>query len=186
LIHIKNLRGLGLRQVFEYFSDRWICLLARAARLHPVNSYLRRINYAPKNALVAGRISLYGYHPDSYPGGLFLFRARQRPNYESLGTMEHWRSYIQGDLVIREVQGEHLHMFYEPNVKDLAQQLNECLLQVEAGQVAPALYGKPSCSRLCIGDDVLNDILSGVLAFGLLIYQTICSFEMYLCPQIFG
>jgi amino acid adenylation domain-containing protein len=136
LIHRMNLRGLNSRQVLGYFRDRWISLLARLAYLAPVRSYLKWINYRTNNGRVSSRISRYGFHPDPYPGDLFLFSVKHRPWYVRWDPMVNWHKYIKGELIIREVQGEHGSMLFEPYVQDLAHQLNDCLRMVEAGTVA--------------------------------------------------
>ena len=39
MIHLQNLRGLGPRQVFGYFRDRWINGMLKVSRLVPVRSF---------------------------------------------------------------------------------------------------------------------------------------------------
>jgi thioesterase domain-containing protein/acyl carrier protein len=135
LIHLSNLRRLGPRKALGYFRERWNSLVLQAAHLAPVRSFLKWINYKPKKAIIAARISRYGFHPDPFPGNLFLFKVRQRPWYVRWDPMENWHKYVQGDLVIREVQGRHGNILFEPYVQDLARQLNNCLRTGKAGQV---------------------------------------------------
>jgi thioesterase domain-containing protein len=133
-IHRDNLRGLSLRQVFGYFKDRWTALLIRLTHIAPVYSFIKRINYIPKNAYEAALISSHGYEPAPYPGDVFLFKAVERPWYVHWDPLENWQKHVLGKIEIREVQGKHGSMLFEPNVQELSRQLNDCLRQVEAGQ----------------------------------------------------
>jgi amino acid adenylation domain-containing protein len=134
MIHLDNLRGLGPRRVFGYFKDRLTTLLIRATHFAPVRSFLKWIHYSPKTAFVAALISSYGFQPDPYPGDIFLFEVRERPWYVRWDPMENWHKYVQGELEICEVLGQHNNILFEPYVQDLAQKLNDCLQQVDARQ----------------------------------------------------
>jgi len=134
LIHLQNLHGLGPRQVFGYFRDRWINGMLKISRLVFVRSFLKQIGFRPKKAMIAARISRFGYNPAPYQGNAFLFKVGQRPWYVRWDPMENWHKYIQGKLEIREIPGEHGNLMFEPYVQDLARQLNDCLQLVEAGQ----------------------------------------------------
>jgi thioesterase domain-containing protein len=135
MIHLNNLRSLGPGQVLGYFNDRWISLLLRASTLALVRSVMRWINFSPKDAMVAATISRNSYAPPPYPGDLFLFVVRERNWYVRWNPMENWPKYVQGNLEIREVQGEHRTMLFEPHVQDLAHKLNECLKEVEGREL---------------------------------------------------
>jgi thioesterase domain-containing protein/acyl carrier protein len=134
-IHRDNLRGLSLRQVFGYFKDRWTALVMRLTHFAPIYSFMKRINYFPKNTYIAARISSYGFEPAPYPGDVFLFKAVERPWYVHWDPLENWQKYVLGKIEIREVHGKHGSMLFEPTVQDLSKQLNDCLRQVEAGQI---------------------------------------------------
>jgi thioesterase domain-containing protein len=134
-IHLDNLRGLSLRQVFGYFKDRWTALVMRLTHFAPIYSFMKRINYFPKNTYIAARISSYGFEPAPYPGDVFLFKAVERPWYVHWDPLENWQKYVLGKIEIREVHGKHGSMLFEPTVQDLSSRLNDCLRQVEAGQV---------------------------------------------------
>jgi amino acid adenylation domain-containing protein len=133
-IHRDNLQGLSLRQRFGYFRDRWTALLIRATHFAPVYSFIKRINYIPKNAYVAALISSHDYEPAPYSGDIFLFKAVERPWYVHWDPLENWQKYVLGKIEICEVLGRHGSMLSEPNVQDLSRRLNDCLRQVEAGQ----------------------------------------------------
>jgi amino acid adenylation domain-containing protein len=127
LIHMQNLRGLGPRQIVGYLKDRWTNLMLRLTLFAPVRSFLEWINFKPKNPIVAATISSHGFNPDPYPGDVFLFEVKQRPWYVRWDPMENWKKYVHGKLEIREVQGEHSTLLFEPYVQDLAHQFNDCL-----------------------------------------------------------
>jgi aspartate racemase len=132
MIHLENLRGLRPGQMLGYFRDHWHTLLIRSTHLAAVRTYLRWIKYTPKTTMEVARLSRYGFLPEPYPGSLFLFRVSQRPWYVRWDPMENWRKYVLGDMEIREVQGKHGNMLFEPYVQNLSQELNDCLRQVEA------------------------------------------------------
>jgi amino acid adenylation domain-containing protein len=133
-IHLQNLHGLSPSQVLGYLRDRLIAVLTRLSSLFPVRYFLTRIGFRPKNAMVAARISRFGYNPLPYPGNAFLFKVGQRPWYVRWDPMANWHKYIQGKLEIREIPGKHSTLLFEPYVQDLARQLNDCLQLVEAGK----------------------------------------------------
>jgi thioesterase domain-containing protein/acyl carrier protein len=134
LIHLQNLRGLGPRQVLSYLRDSCILGLLNLSGLGPVRSFLKWIGFRPKKAMVAARISRFGYNPAPYQGNAFLFKVGQRPWYVRWDPMENWHKYIQGKLEIREIPGKHGNLLFEPYVQDLARHLNDCLQLVETGQ----------------------------------------------------
>jgi len=102
---------------------------------------LKWIGFKPKNALVASRISRYNFHPKPYPGDVFLFKANKRPWYVRWDLMENWQKYVTGNLRIREVQGEHGSLLFEPNVRYLGQEVNKCLQIADTTQLPGDLQG---------------------------------------------
>jgi thioesterase domain-containing protein len=134
LIHLQNLRGLSSGQAIKYLLERGQSLLLRMTEFAPVRALLVRINFKPKNPMVAAAISSHGFNPDPYPGDVFLFEAKQRAWYVHWDPMENWKLYVHGKLEIREVDGKHTTMLFEPYVQDLARQLNECLKLVETNR----------------------------------------------------
>jgi amino acid adenylation domain-containing protein len=134
LIHLQNLRDLKTSEVPGYLRDRLLAMLIRSSSLFPVRSFLSRIGFRPKEAMVAAGITRYGFHPSPYPGDAFLFKVEQRPWYIRWDPMENWHKFIQGKLEIRIIPGKHGTMFFEPYVQDLARQLNDCLQLVETSR----------------------------------------------------
>jgi amino acid adenylation domain-containing protein len=134
LIHLQNMRRLSPRQIPGYLRDRVSEGLLRLSRLESMRSFLRRIGFRPKTAMAAARIYRFGFNPPPYPGNAFLFKVGQRPWYVRWDPMENWPKYIRGKLEIRDIHGEHGSMFFEPYVKELAFQFNDCLQLVESGK----------------------------------------------------
>jgi thioesterase domain-containing protein len=99
---------------------------------------MERTKTFPKDPNFAARFSSYGYNPDPYPGDLFLFKVVERPWYIRWDPLEPWQKHVLGKMEIRKVPGKHGTMLYEPYVQNLAQQLNDCLRQVENRQEYPS------------------------------------------------
>jgi thioesterase domain-containing protein/acyl carrier protein len=133
-IHLYNLRGLNPRRLFGYFKERWTALLIRAYRVPALRTFLKGTKTFSKDTYIAARISSYGYDPDPYPGDLFLFKVMERPWYVRWDPLEPWQKHVSGKMEIRVVPGKHGTMLFEPYVQNLAQQLNDCLRQVDNQQ----------------------------------------------------
>jgi thioesterase domain-containing protein len=81
--------------------------------------------------------ALRRYRAGSYPDGMTLLRAAERPAMPgSLGEEDlGWRQAAGGPVEIVTVPGSHLTLLAEPNVHVLAARLRLCLEQARAGEV---------------------------------------------------
>jgi len=66
------------------------------------------------------------YEPKPYAGTLTLFRARDQ-DFPNAARELGWKEIIQGNIEIREVDGNHERLFLEPGIDALAEYLNEAL-----------------------------------------------------------
>jgi thioesterase domain-containing protein/NRPS condensation-like uncharacterized protein/acyl carrier protein len=65
---------------------------------------------------------------ESYPGKVTLIATKQNQENQVLELMiECWTPLAKGGLDVVVVPGNHLSIFYEPEVKELAEQLRQCL-----------------------------------------------------------
>ncbi len=78
------------------------------------------------------------YQPRQYDGRVLLFRRADRPTGQGLDLEYGWGGLATG-LEIYEVPGNHIDMFLEPNVHEMAGKLRKCLLEAqESSQVKAA------------------------------------------------
>ena len=127
IIHYRNLQGLGGMQRIQYFKNLVNEAVIRTAKLKPIRTVLARLGYIPPNPLSAAHLARYVYNPRPFPGKVTLFKTDQNPWYVRWDPMEKWPAYVNGEFDVRKVPGEHGNMLFEPYVRELAQQLNDCL-----------------------------------------------------------
>jgi thioesterase domain-containing protein len=70
------------------------------------------------------------YQPRQYDGRVLLFRRTDRPTGQGLDPEYGWGGLATG-LEIFEVPGNHIDMFLEPNVHEMAGKLRKCLLEAQ-------------------------------------------------------
>jgi thioesterase domain-containing protein len=73
------------------------------------------------------------YQPGSYPGRVTLLRAgeqvkRQFYSDRYLG----WRDLVDGEIDVRPISGNHVTMFKEPYVQEVAKTLRDCIEESKA------------------------------------------------------
>jgi amino acid adenylation domain-containing protein len=86
---------------------------------NPLPNVLLRVQEASTQAL-------RNYHPGYYPGDVTLFLAIQRSVGEQVPPEIGWKPFAQSVRVC-SVPGDHLGILKEPNVRKLAESLQECL-----------------------------------------------------------
>ena len=71
--------------------------------------------------------ALFKYHLKPYQGKVVLFKAMERPyfvdDFEFLG----WTQYAEGGVEVHDIPGDHQTMFFEPNCKVLAGEMDKAL-----------------------------------------------------------
>jgi thioesterase domain-containing protein len=85
------------------------------------------------------------YCPKPYDGNVIVFRCkdyRTRSNEDRYGG---WQQVVTGSIQLWEIEGDHLGILNEPNVKSLARMLFQCLqeAQTDDGQHAPQKIHPP-------------------------------------------
>jgi thioesterase domain-containing protein len=66
----------------------------------------------------------------SYDGKITLFLAAERDMKGSADPVEEWQSLAKGAVQAISVPGDHVTMLREPNVRVLADKLDECLSEI--------------------------------------------------------
>jgi len=127
IIQYKNLQGLDGMQRIQYFKRLINEAVIRAAKLKPMRTVLAYLGYIPPNPMSAAHLARYIYNPAPFSGKVTLFKTDQNPWYVRWDPMLNWPDYVTGEFEVRRVPGEHGNILFEPYVRELAQQLNECL-----------------------------------------------------------
>ncbi len=91
----------------------------------------------------ANLMAVRSYHPKPYDGDAVLFKAEPYA-WMAADAHEGWQTLIGGTLEIRSVPGQHDDLLEEPNVRDLARALSDCLSRRPDRAVSPRPVGRKS------------------------------------------
>ena len=85
----------------------------------PLPKTLLRVHEANNQALL-------DYHPGYYPGDLILFLAMQKAVGQKIAPDVGWKPFARM-ITVCNIPGDHLSILKEPNVKELAEALQQCI-----------------------------------------------------------
>ncbi|HEX8846572.1 MAG TPA: amino acid adenylation domain-containing protein [Pyrinomonadaceae bacterium] len=71
------------------------------------------------------------YRPQVYPGRVTLFRTRSQPLFDAYGKDKGWSKLAAEGVEVRVVSGNHLNLYEEPFVHDLAQAMLDSLKRIQ-------------------------------------------------------
>jgi len=129
----QRLLARSLKAIYAFF----------ATRQKPIPRFLRR-------AININTFAARNYVPQSYPGSITLFQARDSAN--DPGVNDPWARLAGGGVELHSIPGRQQEVLAEPNVSALAKALTDCLVNFH--NVAPS----PS-SALSAGSGVLGHYL---------------------------
>lgn len=78
------------------------------------------------------------YQPQPYSGKVAVFKAKIQEEAAVVLPDLGWGLFASQDLELYEVEGNHLSILQEPEVRDLGLQLKQCLAAVQAAEAAAA------------------------------------------------
>ena len=90
------------------------------------------VNHFPESELKFWQIhlnALVAHVERSYAGHVTLLRTRGQPIFCSFADDFCWRKLARGGVTVKHIPGSHENIFVEPNVKYLAEQIEECLVE---------------------------------------------------------
>lgn len=130
--HIRQLLSLSLPEQITYLSARlyWHSTVGKLSIFYRI--YLR---YFKRSLLdlrlldvnLANNIATDSYTPSVYPEGLTLFRCtHQRAGLDNDYDLG-WSKLVKGKIEVYDFDTYHDRIMQEPIVKDLAEELNQCL-----------------------------------------------------------
>ena len=117
--HLKKLYRLPARKAWHYAFQRIKDLLKPPPSSQELQSFSSKIHQA-----------VLAYNPPAYPGRVSLIRSLNRPRVPSLDLG--WPDLVHGSFEVREVPGDHVSMFAEPHVDELAAHIRACLREADA------------------------------------------------------
>ncbi len=127
-LHWENIRLMETPKNFlAYASDRLSRLAFRLIRFRLIRWLVEHSKISVKDQIAAARVGLAWYNPLPYPGNAALFKVSQRPDYVTWDPMTAWQDFIAGDLVVREVPGNHTNLLKVPHVGEVARLLKSYL-----------------------------------------------------------
>ena len=75
--------------------------------------------------------ALFTYKLLPYNGKVVLFKAMERPYFVDDFKFLGWTEYAAGGVEVHDIPGDHQTMFYEPNCKVLAKEMDKALLNAK-------------------------------------------------------
>jgi pyruvate-formate lyase-activating enzyme/thioesterase domain-containing protein len=137
--HWSNLRELGPREQFAYFTEK--LKVARARELSRLSvklgNFSRRLNPARSGKRVEVFLEDFNeklscaYRPKVYVGNATIFRPRQNYAFHQDPTLG-WGDLVKGGLEVINLPVNPGGLFVEPYVQVLASKLKECLQKAES------------------------------------------------------
>ena len=121
--HRANLAGKSLREVLEYFMQRFRRRTSRLARKRWFQRLLRIQWLAPllwQDNRRYVQLARSEYVPGTYEGDTKVYRATERPPAVTWDMTAAWRTLIAGRLEYFDVPGSHIYMIKYPHVEHLA------------------------------------------------------------------
>jgi len=136
--HLNHLRILTTRRRFDYVMVR---LIGVVRMLFPVEKFTRpfkRVAYwcyqflgqpIPKSLWSIHLLDIYSkaaraYKPANYSAPAVLISTLSNRH----GYLSRWTEVISGDLVTHTVSGDHMNILREPQLKEWAEKLRDCLI----------------------------------------------------------
>lgn len=121
-----NTETLSVEARRDYLLAKLHTRAIRYAALIAGSLGLRSLPASFKDAEEINRAAINRYEPKPYDGTMTLFRARDQ-EYPNAARELGWKQIIRGEILIREVDGNHERLFLEPGIDALADYLNEAL-----------------------------------------------------------
>jgi thioesterase domain-containing protein len=90
------------------------------------------VNHFPESELKYWQIhlnALVAHVERPYAGHVTLLRTRGQPIFCSFADDFCWGKLARGGVTVKRIPGSHENIFVEPNVKFLADQIEECLIE---------------------------------------------------------
>jgi hypothetical protein len=72
-----------------------------------------------------------------YAGRITLLRTRGQPIFCSFAEDFCWGKLVRGGVTVKRIPGSHENIFMEPNVKFLAEKIEECLVEATPASAKP-------------------------------------------------
>ncbi len=128
-IHLSNLWQLDRAERWKYTIDR---INHRLKKVDPHEFFIRELsakNPSPQllniinNNFQADR----DYYPQAYTGDIYLFRCQVQTMEYALYRDLGWSDLVDGNVLVRNIVGNHYGLLREPNVRSLAEKLKLCI-----------------------------------------------------------
>src|SRR6185437_9811245 len=98
------------------------------------------VNHFPESELKFWQIhlnALVAHVERTYSGSITLLRTRGQPIFCSFAEDFCWGKLARGGVNVKHIPGSHENIFMEPNVKFLAEQIEECLIEAMPAPTKP-------------------------------------------------
>jgi thioesterase domain-containing protein len=147
--HLANLMRSGMKGAPDYLlrrlhdlnvdltDIRWQASIDWNLRLHGKLNAIKQVLFVAEST----------YTPPSYSGDVVVFRCRDYRVRSEEDRYGGWRQAVAGSIQLCEINGDHLGILNEPNVKTLAHMLSQCLEEARPDAAAALLGLRPTSRR---------------------------------------
>jgi thioesterase domain-containing protein len=111
--------------VLAFFKVRWERIYLRLIRNKATRQIASQVAAPDPTPISAALRALASYEPAPYPGDVLLFKATRREAHVDWDPLAAWSEFVQGDLDIRMIAGDHGSILAHPQVVEIARQINE-------------------------------------------------------------
>lgn len=141
--HRENLAKIGFREKVDYLRQ-WLQVEYLVKVLNPAKRLLCDLHHCLGRPLSPELLRFYvyevfypemyypssvNYQPSAYPGSVVcLFSEAQR------SPTRMWQNLVSGKFEVHRVNGNHLDMLFEPNVRHTVEIVKGCLAKAQAGE----------------------------------------------------
>ncbi|MFY9528963.1 MAG: thioesterase domain-containing protein [Candidatus Acidiferrales bacterium] len=124
--HLQELRQLSSADAYRYIGVRLKALWQTVRRnawdlFNEIRARRSVVRLMDLERIFS--LALKNYNPEPYPGRVALFRADTKSDEALSG----WLHVITGSVEVHEVPGNHMGMFFDPHVNQLASRLAACI-----------------------------------------------------------
>ena len=132
-LHRENMRPLSLWERLNYGRKRVKRLAERTLSSSSLLHIAERLKMTPKDINWINQTAYIRYRPGPFPGKVTLFRANERQSYIRSDLTAGWKDYA-AELEILDVPGSHTSMLHDPNIEQLAVEMEKCIEAARARQ----------------------------------------------------
>jgi amino acid adenylation domain-containing protein len=135
--HLNNLAEIRIQDIPAYCAGRLRTMMARAKGILWRTAYKfrlladRRVDHLTRDWTRLMTLGVSAYQPQPYEGRILLIRPKERPPGPQADCAYGWKQLAR-NLEVVDVPGNHVEMFREPNVRLMANSVENALREINS------------------------------------------------------